>query len=107
MASPLCSNHWTGRLPLLSVDQPLFAFANVVYKVKKSESEPHAKPTERFALSSALHTVTPRVVAANGASATLDIVAAVNATGPYANTVTATGFHQSSGVSSAPLRRGD
>ncbi len=61
---------WTGKLPILSVDQPLFAFANVVYRLKQSESEPHARPTERFALSSTLHTVAPKDVAANGASAT-------------------------------------
>ncbi|QDU25866.1 Acetyl xylan esterase (AXE1) [Anatilimnocola aggregata] len=61
---------WTAKLPLLSVDQPLFAFANVVYKLKQSESEPHARPTDRFALSSMLHTVASKEVAANGASAT-------------------------------------
>lgn len=61
---------WTAKLPIMSVDQPLFAFANVVYKLKQSDSEPHARPTERFALSSMLHTVTPKDVAANGASAT-------------------------------------
>ncbi|ADB19072.1 Dipeptidylaminopeptidase/acylaminoacyl-peptidase -like protein [Pirellula staleyi DSM 6068] len=61
---------WTGKLPILSVDQPLFAFANVVYRLKQSESEPHARPTERFALSSTLHTFAPKDVAANGASAT-------------------------------------
>jgi hypothetical protein len=57
-------------MPILSVEQPLFAFANVVYKLKKSESEPHARPTERFALSSLLHTVSPKEVERNGASAT-------------------------------------
>jgi dienelactone hydrolase len=69
-AKKASDNYWTGRLPILSVDQPLFAFANVVYKLKNSESEPHARPTERYALSSTLHTVTPKEVAANGASAT-------------------------------------
>lgn len=63
-------NYWTGELPILSVDQPLFAFANVVYRLEKSESEPHAKPTEQFALSSMLHTVTPKELAAYGVSAT-------------------------------------
>jgi len=63
-------NCWTGKLPILSVDQPLLSFANVVYKLKKSESEPHARPTERFALSSMLHTVFPKDVVANGTSAT-------------------------------------
>ena len=35
---------WTAKLPILSVDQPLFAFANVVYRLKKEESEPFARP---------------------------------------------------------------
>ncbi len=61
---------WIGRLPILSVEQPLFAFANVVYKLRKSESEPYARPTERFALSSLLHTVSSKDVERNGASAT-------------------------------------
>lgn len=61
---------WTAKLPIMSLEQPLFAFANVVYKLKKSESEPHGKATERFALSSMLHTVAPKDVAANGASVT-------------------------------------
>jgi dienelactone hydrolase len=50
---------WTAKLPVLSVDQPLFAFANVIYPLKKGESEPQARPTEQFAISSMLHTVAP------------------------------------------------
>jgi dienelactone hydrolase len=61
---------WTGRLPILSLDQPLFAFANVVYKLKQSESEPHAPPTEQFALSSMLHSAAPNELVANRVSAT-------------------------------------
>lgn len=63
-------NRWTGKLPILSTDQPLFAFANVAYKLKSTESEPHARPTERFAISSMLHAVAPRDVAAKGTNAT-------------------------------------
>ena len=51
--------NWTAKLPILSVDQPLFAFANVEYGLKKGESEPFARPTERFAISSMMHTVAP------------------------------------------------
>jgi dienelactone hydrolase len=51
---------WTAKLPVLSADQPLFAFANVAYRVKKSESEPYARATETFALSSKLQTVPPK-----------------------------------------------
>lgn len=50
---------WTAKLPLLTVDQPLFAFANVVYGLKQSESEPYARPAEQFAISSLLHTALP------------------------------------------------
>lgn len=50
---------WTAKLPILSVDQPLFAFANVSYELEKSESAPHAGPTERFAISSILRRATP------------------------------------------------
>lgn len=50
---------WTAKLPILSVDQPLFAFANVVYPLKKAASEPHARPTEHYAISSMLHTAVP------------------------------------------------
>lgn len=34
-------------------------FANVVYSIPKSDSEPYASPTEKFAISSMLHTATP------------------------------------------------
>jgi hypothetical protein len=51
---------WTAKLPILTVDLPLFAFANVAYRLKKEESEPYARPTEQFAISSMLHTVAPK-----------------------------------------------
>ena len=69
---------WTAKLPFLAVDQPLFAFANVVYGLKKEESEPHARPTERFAISSMFHTVVPmelqraKVVATDKPSPVID-----------------------------------
>ncbi len=50
---------WSARLPILSTAQPLYAFANVVYTIPRTESEPHARPTERWAFSSRLHTATP------------------------------------------------
>lgn len=50
---------WTAKLPILAVDQPLFAFANVGYPLKKGQSEPFARPTEQYAISSMMHTVTP------------------------------------------------
>ncbi len=50
---------WKAKLPILTADQPLFAFANVVYPLKKRESEPFARPTEQYTISSVLHTVAP------------------------------------------------
>ena len=47
---------WSAKLPVLGVDQPLFAFANVDYPLKKAESEPYARPTEKFAITSMLRT---------------------------------------------------
>ena len=61
---------WTAKLPVLSADQPLFAFANVFYGMKKSESEPFARPTERLAISSLLHTATPAELKKAGVKAT-------------------------------------
>jgi hypothetical protein len=52
---------WNAKLPIMSVDQPLFAFANVEYGLKKKEaSDTFARPTERFAISSMLQTVPPK-----------------------------------------------
>lgn len=51
---------WTAKLPVLAVDQPLFAFANIAYTLKKAESEPYARPTEQYAISSMLHTAVPK-----------------------------------------------
>ncbi len=61
---------WTAKLPVPSVEHPLFAFANVVYPVKKNESEPYARPTEKFAISSLLHTATPKELQAALVTAT-------------------------------------
>lgn len=48
---------WTAHLPLLSVEQPLFAFANVHYQLKQQDESESAST---FALSSQLHTITPQ-----------------------------------------------
>jgi hypothetical protein len=61
---------WTAKLPILAVDQPLFAFANVIYPIKKSESEPYARPPERYAISSQLHTAIPKDLLRNEVKAT-------------------------------------
>ncbi len=50
---------WRGRLPLMTTEQPLFAFANVFYNCEKTKSEPYGKETELLAISSDLHTIEP------------------------------------------------
>jgi len=52
-------NIWTAKLPILSVDQPLLAFANVHYRLEKPEPLTFSLPTKEFAISSMLHTATP------------------------------------------------
>ena len=61
---------WTAKLPILAVDQPLFAFANVAYLAENSESEPNARRTERYAISSLLHTAVPKDLQRHDAKAT-------------------------------------
>lgn len=51
---------WFAKLPVMSVKQPLFAFANVHYRLDKSEIASFAQPTESFAISSMLHTATQK-----------------------------------------------
>ncbi len=50
---------WTASLLVLTVEQPLFAFATLAYAIPKSGSEPNSKPTERLVISSLLQTCTP------------------------------------------------
>ena len=61
---------WTASLPILSIDQPIFAFANVHYRMPTSESEPYAPPTSTFAISSILHTASPDDLRRAGTQAT-------------------------------------
>ena len=50
---------WVAKLPILTTDQPLFAFATVEYPKKQTASAPYASPADHYAISSILHTVTP------------------------------------------------
>ena len=61
---------WIASLPVLATDQPLFAFANVHYKLPKPVAVQSARPTETFALTSLLQTVTPRELQQQGILAT-------------------------------------
>lgn len=51
---------WKATLPIMNVEQPLFAFANVHYRLEKPEPVQFARPTRTFAISSTLHTATPQ-----------------------------------------------
>lgn len=61
---------WTAKLPIMSVKQPLFAFANVHYRLDAPEPVPFARPTKSFAISSLLHMATPDELRAAGVKAT-------------------------------------
>ncbi len=50
---------WTARLPILSIDQPLFAFANVHYLLRKPRAALRDTPTQRLAISSLMRTAAP------------------------------------------------
>ena len=63
-------NLWTAKLPILNVEQPVFAFANVYYQIPKSASAPQAEPTDTFAISSMLHTATSNDLHRAGTKAT-------------------------------------
>lgn len=53
-------NGWSASLPLLSAKQPLFAYANVYYRLKTPVEVPFALPSNTFALSSFLQTTTAK-----------------------------------------------
>jgi dienelactone hydrolase len=61
---------WTAPLPILSLDAPLFAFANVIYRLQEPHALPHGRPVERFAISSLLHTAAPDELKRAGVKAT-------------------------------------
>lgn len=61
---------WTAKLPILSLDQPLFAFANIHYRLKTPQPVPFSQPTETFAISSLLRTATPENLRRAGVKAT-------------------------------------
>lgn len=62
---------WTAKLPIMSVEQPLFAFANVEYRLDTGiPAGSHDGSTELFALSSQFRTVTPAQLQAARVKAT-------------------------------------
>ncbi len=61
---------WTAALPILSVRQPLFALANVHYRLPQPLVLYRRQRTHTFAISSRLHTAAPRTLEASGVRAT-------------------------------------
>jgi hypothetical protein len=61
---------WTAMLPIMSSDQPLFAFANVHYRLPRPQPVPYARPTEAFAISSLMETASPDTLRQAGVKAT-------------------------------------
>lgn len=61
---------WTARLPIMSVEQPLFAFANVHYSIEEREADPFGRTTDTCAISSPLHSAAPGELRAAGVKAT-------------------------------------
>ena len=61
---------WTAELPILSVKQPLFAFANVHYRLRRPVEVPFARPTSSFAISSLLAVASPEKLKKEGVKAT-------------------------------------
>ncbi|MFP6737857.1 MAG: acetylxylan esterase [Planctomycetota bacterium] len=61
---------WTAELPILSVNQPLFAFANIYYRLAKPVEVQFARPTSTFAISSLMKTASPPELKSRGVMAT-------------------------------------
>ncbi len=61
---------WEAKLPVLSTDEPLYAFANVYYTLPKSETLPHMAPITAVCLSSLLHSAMNSELKAAGVKAT-------------------------------------
>ena len=63
-------NRWTAELPILSAEQPLFAVANVHYRLKRPEAVQFARPTSTLGITGMLHTASPEDLSVGGVSAT-------------------------------------
>jgi len=61
---------WLGSCPVLDLDRPLVAFANVTYRLDRPETLPRGRRVERFCLSSKLLTATPEMLRNAGVKAT-------------------------------------
>lgn len=61
---------WRAKLPVTDIDAPLFAFAQVTYGTEAQVAEPFAPHTDRFTLSSLLHSVAAGSLRRSGVKAT-------------------------------------
>lgn len=61
---------WEAKLPVLSTDEPLYAFANVYYTLPKTETLPHLPPITEVCLSSLMHSAPSADLKAAGVKAT-------------------------------------
>lgn len=61
---------WMAKLPVLSTEQPLYAFANVYYTLPRAESLPHMSAIREVCLSSLLHRASAAELKSAGAHGT-------------------------------------
>lgn len=61
---------WLGECPIMDLDRPLVAFANVHYELDRPETLPRGRRVKRFCLSSKLLTATPEMLRKAGVKAT-------------------------------------
>jgi hypothetical protein len=55
-------NTWSAKLPLMDLNQPLFAFANVYYQLPKPAALPRNQQIEEVCISSLLHEAKPEAL---------------------------------------------
>lgn len=61
---------WEAKLPIMSLDEPLYAFANVYYTLPKAETLPNIKSITEVCLSSQIHAAMSAELKAAGVRAT-------------------------------------
>lgn len=61
---------WVGRCPVMDLDRPLFAFANVYYRLDRPETLTRRRLVDQFCLSSGLRSATPEMLRKAGPRAT-------------------------------------
>ena len=61
---------WVAKLPVMDAEKPLYAFANVTYRLKSTERVAGAEGTDAFTISSLLHKAGPTALAEAGVRAT-------------------------------------